>query len=224
MDGVLVCALSHPRTSRGAERDFVIKTQERHHDVQSSGGAAAMQCVRQIDLPETLLDRIEEAQQQIADLKDDISLLQTEKKALDLISRNLSKIRRLTHEKHRYPAFDSATSELNDCIRNLLRINRRVESIRFKGHPLLNNNIFRMNSAPASNLYLRTTKIPEIEGVETADMQATLVSLDDAARAINEQYQRICSVMRDLLEYYRQLQREIDVLILAQAKLHLADF
>ncbi|MHC5134845.1 MAG: hypothetical protein ACYSO0_00330 [Planctomycetota bacterium] len=61
---------------------------------------SAVPGVRQIDLPETLLDRIEEAQQQIDDLKGDISLLQTEKKALDLISRNLSKIRRLTHEKH----------------------------------------------------------------------------------------------------------------------------
>ncbi|MFZ9012272.1 MAG: hypothetical protein ACO20W_10320, partial [Anaerohalosphaeraceae bacterium] len=155
---------------------------------------SAVPGVRQIDLPETLLDRIEEAQQQIADLKGDISLLQTEKKALDLISRNLSKNRRLTHEKHRYPAFDSAVDEMNDRIRNLLRINRRVESLRFKGHPLLNNTIIRMNSAPAANLYLRTTKIPEIEGVETGDMQATLVSLDDAARAINEQYQRLRSV------------------------------
>ncbi|MHC5134846.1 MAG: hypothetical protein ACYSO0_00335 [Planctomycetota bacterium] len=80
-----------------------------------------------------------------------------------------------------------------------------------------------MNSAPAANLYLRTTKIPEIEGVETGDMQATLVSLDDAARAINEQYQRLRSVMRQLLEYYQQLQSEIDVLILAQARLHQTD-
>ncbi|MFZ9012227.1 MAG: hypothetical protein ACO20W_10085, partial [Anaerohalosphaeraceae bacterium] len=74
-----------------------------------------------------------------------------------------------------------------------------------------------------ANLYLRTTKIPEIEGVETGDMQATRVSLDDAASAINEQYQRLRSVMRQLLEYYQQLQSEIDVLILAQARLHLAD-
>jgi chromosome segregation ATPase len=174
-------------------------------------------------LPETLLDRIEEAQQQIDDLKGDISLLQTEKKALDLISRNLSKIRHLTDEKNRYPAFDSAVNEINGRIRNLLRINRRVESIRFKGHPLLKNNIIQMNSAPAANLYLRTTKIPEIEGVETGDMQATRMSLDDAARAINEQYQRLRSVMRQLLEYYQQLQSEIDVLILAQARLHQTD-
>jgi hypothetical protein len=119
--------------------------------------------------------------------------------------------------------FDSAVDEINGRIRNLLRINRRVESIRFKGHPLLKNTIIQMNSAPAANLYLRTTKIPEIEGVETGDMQATLVSLDDAARAINEQYQRLRSVMRQLLEYYQQLQSEIDVLILAQARLHQTD-
>ena len=221
MGGWFLCP--HPPSSRGAERDFVIKTQERHHVVRPSGRAVPVQGVRQIDLPETLLDRIEEAQQQIDDLKGDISLLQTEKKALDLISRNLSKIRRLTDEKNRYPVFDSAVNEINGRIRNLLRINRRVESIRFKGHPLLKNNIIQMNSAPAANLYLRTTKIPEIEGVETGDMQATRMSLDDAARAINEQYQRLRSVMRQLLEYYQQLQSEIDVLILAQARLHQTD-
>ena len=218
-----MCAPPSPSISLGAERICIIKTQQRQHVVRSSDRVSAVPGVRQIDLPETLLDRIEEAQQQIDDLKGDISLLQTEKKALDLISRNLSKIRRLTHEKHRYPAFDSAVDEINGRIRNLLRINRRVESIRFKGHPLLKNTIIQMNSAPAANLYLRTTKIPEIEGVETGDMQATLVSLDDAARAINEQYQRLRSVMRQLLEYYQQLQSEIDVLILAQARLHQTD-
>ncbi|MHC5102856.1 MAG: hypothetical protein ACYSOQ_05505, partial [Planctomycetota bacterium] len=90
--GVGLCAPPSPPSSLGAERIRIIKTQQRQHVVRSSDRVSAVPGVRQIDLPETLLDRIEEAQQQIDDLKGDISLLQTEKKALDLISRNLSKI------------------------------------------------------------------------------------------------------------------------------------
>jgi hypothetical protein len=177
----------------------------------------------QIDMSETLLDRIEEAQQQIADLNADISLLQTERRALDLISKNLSKIRRLTHEKNRYSDCGSVVNELNDRIRSLLKANRHLVNTRFNGYALFKDSAIELSSCPASGLCLLTTKIPEIDGIETDDAQATLASLDKAAIAVNQQYQCISSVMRGIVEYYQQLQSEIDVLIFAQARLHQAD-
>lgn len=177
----------------------------------------------QIDMSETLLDRIEEAQQQIADLNADISLLQTERRALDLISKNLSKIRRLTHEKNRYSDCGSVVNELNDRIRSLLKANRHLVNTRFNGYALFKDSTIELSSRPASGLCLMTTKIPQIKGTESDDLQSTLVSLDAAATAINQEYKRISSVMRELLNYYQQLRSEIDMLIFAQGRLHLAD-
>jgi hypothetical protein len=178
---------------------------------------------KQIDITETLLDRIEEARQQIDDVKEDISFLQTEKKDLDLISENLSKIRRLTHEKHRYPDCESIVNIFNARVGTLLKVNEHLTKKRFKGCSLFENNIIELKSCPTVNLCLENTKMPEIEGIESDDIQATLVSLDEASRVINQQYKRIDSTLQNILDYYHQLKDEFDVLILAQSRLHPVD-
>jgi flagellin-like hook-associated protein FlgL len=211
------------RFVQSKEGSFVIDGRENQPDVRSLEPVVGVRIPRQVDLSETLLDRIEEAQQQIADLNADISLLQTERRSLDLISRNLSKIRRLTLEKNQYADDSSVIDVLNDRLHTLLKANRHLVNTRFNGYALFKDSTIELSSRPASGLCLMTTEIPQIKGTESDDLQSTLVSLDAAATAINQEYKRISSVMRELLNYYQQLRSEIDTLIFAQGRFHLVD-
>lgn len=166
---------------------------------------------------EALLDQVDAAQAQIRNLQDDISLLQTAENALDLISENMAKIRRLVAEKQKYTTSRSATAALNDEIRNLLMVNMLVaEDTELNGHRLFRDDIIRMSCCTNDELTLTTTQLPEIAGIDTNDTQATLDSLDIAARTINRQYNRIADLMRGLMEYYQQLRGETILLMNAQ--------
>jgi flagellin-like hook-associated protein FlgL len=171
-----------------------------------------------------LLDQVDAAQEQIQDLQDDISLLQTAENALDMISENLAKVRRLAMEKQTYSTRKQTVADLNDEIRNLLMINMLVaEDTELNGHFLFRDDIIRMSSNARGELTLTTTRLPEIAGIDTNDTQATLDSLDSAARTINRQYERIAELMRTLLDNYRQLQHETIVLTTAQRELKQTD-
>ena len=166
---------------------------------------------------EALLDQVDTAQAQIRNLQDDVSLLQTAENALDLISENLAKVRRLVTEKQKYMISRNATAVLNDEIRNLLMINMLIaEDTELNGHHLFRDDIIRMSCCSNGELTLTTTQLPEIAGIENNDTQATLDSLDIAARTINRQYNRIGELMRGLLEYYQQLRGETILLMNAQ--------
>ena len=172
---------------------------------------------------EALLDQVDIAQKQIRDLQGDISLLQTAENALDLISENLAKVRRLVTEKQTCSTGE-AVADLNHEIRNLLMINMLVvEDTELNGHYLFRDDIIRMRSDTGSELTLTTTRVPEIAGIDTNDTQATLDSLDSAARTINRQYQRIGELMRALLAGYRQLQSETTLLMTARQELKQTD-
>lgn len=166
---------------------------------------------------ETLLDQIEAAQLQTQDLQDDISLLQTTENALDLISENLAKVKRLVTEKQNCSADHATTVALNDEIRNLLMINLLIaEDTERNGRYLFRDDIIPMTGCGDSELTLTTTRIPEIAGIDNNDIQATMDSLDMAARTINRQYQRIGSLMRQLLKDYQQLLNEASLLMTIQ--------
>jgi hypothetical protein len=49
------------------------------------------------------------------------------------------------------------------------------------------------------------------------------VSLDEASPVIHRQYGRINRALKKIMDHYHRLKDEFDVLILAQAKLHLVD-
>lgn len=162
---------------------------------------------------EALLDQVDTAQLQIQNLQDDISLLQTAENALDLISENLAKVRRLVTEKHN-SACENDTAARSDEIRNLLMVNMLIaEDTELNGHYLFRDDIIRMTSCPNRELTLTTTRIPDIAGIDNNDTQATLDSLDIAARTINRQYKRISTLMRALLEHYRQLRFKANLLM-----------
>jgi len=186
--------------------------------------SASARCEMQAAYAEALLDQVDAAQMQIRDLQDDISLLQTAENALDMISENLAKIRRLVTERQAYSTFEHTVADLNHEIRNLLMINMLVaEDTELNGHYLFKDDIIRMSSDPRGELTLTTTRIPEIAGIDTNDTQATMDSLDSAAHAINRQYQRIGQLMRALLEIYQQLQTETTLLTTARQNLKRED-
>lgn len=169
---------------------------------------------------DALLDQVDTAQQQVQDIQNDISLLQTVENALDLISDNMAKVRRLSQESQRSTTNRHETSAFADEILNLLMVNMLIcEETEFNGHLLFKDDVISMCSCATGELTLATTKIPEICGVETGDYQTTMDSLDNAARTINRQYQRIADVMRTLLGTYQQLRCEIDLLLHAQTRL-----
>lgn len=185
--------------------------------------SASELCEMQAAYAEALLDQVDIAQKQIRDLQGDISLLQTAENALDLISENLAKVRRLVTEKQTCSTGE-AVADLNHEIRNLLMINMLVvEDTELNGHYLFRDDIIRMRSDTGSELTLTTTRVPEIAGIDTNDTQATLDSLDSAARTINRQYQRIGELMRALLAGYRQLQSETTLLMTARQELKQTD-
>ncbi|MHC4858271.1 MAG: hypothetical protein ACYTBY_10970, partial [Planctomycetota bacterium] len=113
----------------------------------------------------------------------------------------------------------SDMGRISDEILNLLMVNTLVvEDTEFSGHRLFINNVISMCSFPIGELTLTTTSIPEITGTETGDFQAMLDDLDNIARVINRQYQRIGTVMRILLDTYEQLQNEVDLLLKSQTR------
>ncbi len=165
---------------------------------------------------DALLDQVDTAQQHIRDIQGNIALLQTMENALGLISENMARVRRLAREARQSEATHSDISAASDEIRNLIMINMLIaEDTEFDGHFLFKDNVLSMCGFASGELTLTTAKIPEICGVETGDFQAMLDSLDSVARTINRQYQRISTVMRTLLDAYRQLRCEVDLLLTA---------
>jgi flagellin-like hook-associated protein FlgL len=165
---------------------------------------------------EALLDQVDTVQMQIRDLQEDLSLLQTAENALDLMSENLAKVRRLITEKQTCSSSET-TAALLDEVRNLLMVNMLVaEDSVLNGHCLFRDDIIRMNSDTNGTLTLTTTRIPEIAGIDTNDTQTMLDSLNSAARTINRQYQRIGTLTRELRQHYMQLQAEAALLANAQ--------
>jgi len=173
---------------------------------------------------EALLDKVDTAQLQIQHLQEDISLLQTAENALDLLSENLAKIRRLATEKQASSGNEAYLADLNHEIRNLLMVNMLVEEdTELNGHYLFRDDIIRMSSSESAELTLTTARIPDIAGIDNNDVQATLDSLNSAARMINRQYERVSSLMRALLNHYQQLQSEITLLLAAHQTLKLSN-
>lgn len=173
---------------------------------------------------EALLDQVDAAQLQIQHLQEDLSLLQTAENALDLISENLARIRRLVTEKHTGLNAENSNAAILDEIRNLLMINMLIaEDTELNGHYLFRDDIIRMHCDTTGELTLTTTRIPEITGLDNNDTQATLDSLNSAARTINRQYERVSSLMRALLNHYRQLQSEATLLMTARQTLKQSD-
>ena len=168
---------------------------------------------------DAILDQVDTAQQHIRNIQCDIALLQTMENALGLISENMARVRRLAKETQQDEATHSDIGAASDEIRNLTMINMLIaEDTEFDGHLLFQDNVLSMCSFTGGKLTLTTAKIPEISGIETGDFGAILDSLDGVARTINRQYQRIGAVMQILLDNYRQLRCEIDLLMTAQIR------
>lgn len=189
---------------------------EKQHDADTQAASAFAD--QKLIYADALLDQVDTAQQQIGCIQVDIALLHTMENALDLITENMAKVRRLAQE-----ALESTTQNdmgrISDEILNLLMVNTLVvEDTEFSGHRLFMNNVISMCSFPVGELTLTTTSIPEITGTETGDFQAMLDDLDNIARVINRQYQRIGTVMRILLDTYEQLQNEVDLLLKSQTR------
>jgi flagellin-like hook-associated protein FlgL len=191
---------------------------EKQHDADAQGTLA---CINQeLIYADAMLDQVDTAQQQILDIQTDIALLQTMENALDLISENMARVRRLARETQQGKASYNDQSIASHEILNLLMVNILVvEDTEFGGHLLFNNNVISMRSFAVGELTLITTHIPEISGTDTGDFQSILDSLDNAARTINRQYQRISTVMQALLVTYEQLKNEVDLLLKAQTRL-----
>ena len=190
---------------------------ENQHDADALDASAFTD--QKLIYADALLDQVDTAQQQIGCIQVDIALLHTMENALDLITENMAKVRRLAKEALESGASQSEVGSISDEILNLLMVNTLVvEDTEFSGHRLFINNVISMCSFPVGELTLTTTSIPEITGTETGDFQAMLDDLDNIARVINRQYQRIGTVMRILLDTYEQLQNEVDLLLKAQTR------
>ena len=102
---------------------------------------------------ETLLDKVEEAQNQICSLNENISLLQTLENALDLVGENLSKIWRLAKIKEQGNLSHAELSSLEDTMSNLLMVNMLIlEDTEFNGHALFKDNILQFDSNSSGKL------------------------------------------------------------------------
>lgn len=190
---------------------------EKQHDADTLDASAFTD--QKLIYADALLDQVDTAQQQIGCIQVDIALLHTMENALDLITENMAKVRRLAQEALESGASQSDMGSISDEILNLLMVNTLVvEDTEFSGHRLFMNNVISMCSFPVGELTLTTTSIPEITGTETGDFQAMLDDLDNIARVINRQYQRIGTVMRILLDTYEQLQNEVDLLLKSQTR------
>lgn len=168
---------------------------------------------------ETLLDQVEEAQLQVRALSNDIGLLQAAENALDLVAENLSKIRRLTLLKQQGSLNRHDEAEVNDRINNLMMVTMLVaEDAEYNGRRLFRDDVIELNSIGNGRLFLATSRLPEIRGIETNDCRAVLECLNAAAQVINRQYRRTGDTLRNLLSEYHQLQKEINLLITEQAR------
>jgi len=166
---------------------------------------------------ETLLDQVEAAQDHIRDLNNDISLLRTAENALDLITENLSKLRRLVMLKQHNNLSHSELNTLDDQISNLMMITMLIaEQTEYNGYQIFKDSIIRLEGGGLCELTLATSHLPEITGLETNDFHAVSDSLNAAARTINRQYKRIGTAMRILLDQHQQLCAEIDQMLLIQ--------
>ena len=195
---------------------------DQNNDAKQHSGSAALTfefCDLEQICADAMLDEVDTAQQHIQDIQTDIALLHTMENALDMISENMAKLRRMAQDAMRGETTHSDMARLSDEILNLLMVNTLiVEDTEFNGHRLFINNVISMSSFPVGELTLTTTNIPEVTGTETGDFQAMLDDLDNIARVINRQYQRIGSVMRILLDTYEQLQAEVNLLLNAQTR------
>ena len=177
-------------------------------------------CDLELNCADALLDQVDTAQHHIQEIQNDIALLHTMENALDMISENMAKVRRLAQDALQGETSQSDRGLISDEILNLLMVNTLiVEDTEFSGHRLFINNVISMSSFPVGELTLITTNIPEITGTETGDFQAMLDDMDNIARVINRQYRRIGTVMRILLDTYEQLQTEVNLLLNEQTRL-----
>jgi flagellin-like hook-associated protein FlgL len=168
---------------------------------------------------DAMLDQVDTAQQHIQDIQTDIALLHTMENALDMLTENMAKVSRLAKDALQSETDHTDMGRISDEILNLLMVNTLiVEDTEFNGHRLFMNNVISMGSFPVGELTLTTTNIPEITGTETGDFQAMLDDMDNIARVINRQYQRIGTVMRILLDTYEQVQSEVNLLLNAQTR------
>lgn len=188
------------------------------HDDNTTASTAL--CDLELVYADAMLDQVDTAQQHIQDIQTDIALLHTMENALDMISENMAKLRRMAQDVLQGETTHSDMARISDEILNLLMVNTLiVEDTEFNGHRLFINNVISMSSFPVGELTLTTTNIPEVSGTETGDFQAMLDDLDNIARVINRQYRRISTVMRILLDTYEQFQAEVDLLLNEQTRL-----
>ena len=191
---------------------------DKQHDDNTA--ASSVLCDLELVYADAMLDQVDTAQQHIQDIQTDIALLHTMENALDMISENMAKLRRMAQDVLQGEITHSDMARISDEILNLLMVNTLiVEDTEFNGHRLFINNVISMSSFPVGELTLTTTNIPEVSGTETGDFQAMLDDLDNIARVINRQYQRISTVMRILLDTYEQFQAEVDLLLNEQTRL-----
>ena len=180
--------------------------------------APATNCDLELAYADALLDQVDTAQQHIRNIQSDIALLQTMENALGMISENMARVRRLARDMQQGSATVNEINAASDEIRNLIMINILIaEDTEFNGYLLFQDNVLSMCSCDIGKLTLTTVKIPEIDGVETGDFGAILDSLDSVARTINNQYEQIGTIMRTLLDTYRQLRYEVELLMTAQS-------
>ena len=93
-----------------------------------------------------------------------------------------------------------------------------AEDTEFDEHLLFRDGALSMRCSGGDELTLKTSRIPEIDGIENGDFLTIRNSLDDAVTIINRQYKRIGTMMRTLLDAYQQLRWEIDLLITARSR------
>ena len=191
-----------------------IMSTQQINEIQQSTIAAKAYCDLEMAHADALLDKLDTAQQQILDIQKDVALLQTMENALDLISENMSKVRSLALKAQQGEIAQSVISTFSDEILNLMMVNMLIaEDTEFNGHFLFKDDVISMYSCADNDTTLITSKVPEICGVETGDFHAILDSLDNAARMINRQYDRVRKAMQSVMAIYHQLQSEVDTLL-----------
>lgn len=174
----------------------------------------------EIAFAEKLLDEVQEAHDQLRNLNEDISLLQTAENALDLVTENLSRIYQMVKLHQRGNLSHSEANEINDRINNLMMVTMLVvEDTEFNGHALFKDSVIQLKGTGTKTLHVTLSRIPDIAGIETNDYETALTSLTSAAQVINSQYRRIGSALKSLLDDYRQLRNEIELLTMTKQRL-----
>ena len=117
---------------------------EKQHDADTLDASAFTD--QKLIYADALLDQVDTAQQQIGCIQVDIALLHTMENALDLITENMAKVRRLAQEALESGASQSDMGSISDEILNLLMVNTLVvEDTEFSGHRLFMNNVISMS-------------------------------------------------------------------------------